>query len=75
MFFSLVPSSIAFQEPSCQCAQSEGCVSIPVVRRYGQVGKVVVPWRVVSAPGTPRSRYEGMNDLITFKDGEEEQGF
>lgn len=57
-----------------ECNQSESTLSIPVVRKYGQTGKVALPWRVVSAPGKPRSRYEGTNDIITFKDGEEEQG-
>lgn len=69
-----VPSVIEFQEPYVECEQSEGTLTIPVVRSQGQTGKIVLPWRIASAPGKPRSRYEGMNDTITFKDGEAEQG-
>nr|XP_039274738.1 uncharacterized protein LOC120348632 isoform X3 [Styela clava] len=69
----IVPSSIGFLNPTHECPQSDGTVSVTVIRSEGTMGKVTVPWRVVSAPGKPRSRYEGTNDTVTFKDNEDQK--
>lgn len=69
--YFIVTSFIGFPDPDASCEQSDVTVSIPVVRTQGTVGKVVVPWRAVSAPGKSKSRYEGTNDVLVFKDNED----
>lgn len=69
-----MPSVIAFDERAVVVPQSTGAAVVKVIRTEGTAGKVVVPWRVTSAPGKPKSRYEGMNDEVVFQHNEDSSG-